>query len=160
MHAGVYEGFKNITFLVHDINVVHKNQWRHIRELPQTTYMYPVMVHSKSLVLVPFSFRTRLFSWAYISATFKHFGGPLETTVFFIKFFLIAPKGVFPRQPASMAIEVSDLSTTSKTEAIYIWTAIWTCQSTMCTPTSKNSIRHEVMYRPQIRNSKFEYLFF
>jgi hypothetical protein len=26
MHAGVYEGFSNITFLVHDINVVHKNQ--------------------------------------------------------------------------------------------------------------------------------------
>jgi hypothetical protein len=28
----------------------------------------------------------------------------------------------------------------------------------MCTPTGKNSIRHEVMHRPQIRNSKFEYL--
>jgi hypothetical protein len=29
----------------------------------------------------------------------------------------------------------------------------------MCTPTGKNSIRHEAMHRPQIRNSKFEYLF-
>jgi hypothetical protein len=26
MHAGVYEGFNNITFLVQDINIVHKNQ--------------------------------------------------------------------------------------------------------------------------------------
>jgi hypothetical protein len=29
----------------------------------------------------------------------------------------------------------------------------------MCTSTDKNTIRHEVMHRPQIRDSKFEYLF-
>jgi hypothetical protein len=34
IHAGVYEGLNNITFLVHDINVVHKNQRQHIMELP------------------------------------------------------------------------------------------------------------------------------
>jgi hypothetical protein len=66
---------------------------------------------------------------------------------------------VFSEQPALMTIEVSHLSTMSKMEAICISTAIQTCQSTMCTPTGKKSIRHEAMHRSQIHDSKFEYLF-
>jgi hypothetical protein len=50
----VYEGFGNTTLLVHDMNVVHRNQRHHIRELPQTTFMCLVVLNFESLVLVPF----------------------------------------------------------------------------------------------------------
>jgi hypothetical protein len=71
MHAGVYEGFSNITFLVHDINVVHNNQRRHIRELPETTYMCPVVVHSESFVLVV---TPRIFELNFFFSSLAKFG--------------------------------------------------------------------------------------
>jgi hypothetical protein len=45
IQVSVDKAFANISFLVHDINVVHQNQCIHIRELPQSTFVSLIMFH-------------------------------------------------------------------------------------------------------------------
>jgi hypothetical protein len=54
IHACIYEGLEKVTLLVCDIDVLHQNQWLHIKKLLQATYVSPVILLTKTLKPIPF----------------------------------------------------------------------------------------------------------
>jgi hypothetical protein len=57
-----------------------------------------------------------------------------------------------------MTIKVADLPTSSKTETVSVRVTHWTSQSSMNAPSSKNTVGHEIVNRPQICSPECEFL--
>jgi hypothetical protein len=76
----------------------------------------------------------------------------------FPKAILLHSEGVFGWYPTSITIKVADLPTSSKMETISVRATYRTSQSTMNAPSSKNTVGHEIMNRPQICSSECEFL--
>jgi hypothetical protein len=57
-----------------------------------------------------------------------------------------------------MTIKVADLPTSSKTETISVGVTYRTRQSSMNAPSDKNTVRHEIVYRPQICSPECKFL--
>jgi hypothetical protein len=66
----------------------------------------------------------------------------------FPKAIILHSEGVFRWQPTSMTNEVTDFTTSSKTETFSVRATYRTSQSPMNASFSKNTIGHEIMNKP------------
>jgi hypothetical protein len=147
-----FDGFRNVTLLIHQIDIVGLYQCLYIREFPKTTFMCPVVFfvatfESTILWLLKF---TEYFYDIYSELSLWW---PFSNALVFLKQLFITPKLVTQGKESSITIKETDFPAVLKPEWIRFIHTHWTIESTMDTLADKFAIWQIIMDWPHIGNT-------